>query len=187
MANIGGRGEGGEAGGEARRKAANNAFGELLAKMPEFAHVGQVTARRPIPRLVVQRSYCFSPAHLAIFAHNTPALLKKLTWGWSTLPPPFFVSSLLPLVVFLQLFNSSASVNLTEDEAEYCVAVVKHIFPEHIIFQFTIKNTMEEQQLEDVEVHMDMGDAPVTPENPNPKSPPGCSILVSKRAQETTF
>jgi hypothetical protein len=30
---------------------------------------------------------------------------------------------------------------------------------------------MEEQQLEDVEVHMDMGDAPVTPENPHPKSP----------------
>jgi hypothetical protein len=67
MANIGGRGEGGEAGGEARRKAANNAFGELLAKMPEFAHVGQVRTRFPKLCLVVEKYCCLSPASPAKF------------------------------------------------------------------------------------------------------------------------
>ena len=50
----------------------------------------------------------------------------------------------------VQLFSSSASASLTESEAEYVVSVVKHSFPAHTVLQFTIKNTMEEEQLENV-------------------------------------
>jgi len=32
---------------------------------------------------------------------------------------------------------------------------VKHMFEKHIVFQFNIKNTMEEEQLENVMVNMD--------------------------------
>mmetsp|Transcript_10309 Transcript_10309/g.24194 ORF Transcript_10309/g.24194 Transcript_10309/m.24194 type:complete len:892 (-) Transcript_10309:115-2790(-) len=58
-----------------------------------------------------------------------------------------------------QLFASSNPVELTESEAEYCVSCVKHTFPAHILFQFTIRNTMEELQLEEVAVEMDLSDA----------------------------
>jgi len=40
-------------------------------------------------------------------------------------------------------------------EAEYVVTCVKHMFAKHIVFQFNIKNTMEEEQLENVMVNMD--------------------------------
>jgi len=58
-----------------------------------------------------------------------------------------------------QLFTSSKPVELTESEAEYCVSCVKHAFPQHLLFQFTIRNTMEELQLEQVAVEMDLSDA----------------------------
>ena len=35
------------------------------------------------------------------------------------------------------------------------VTCVKHMFEHHVVFHFTIKNTMEEEQLENVQVNMD--------------------------------
>nr|GEV74904.1 coatomer subunit gamma-2 [Tanacetum cinerariifolium] len=49
-----------------------------------------------------------------------------------------------------QLFKSSAPVELTEAETEYAVNVVKHIFDEHVVFQYNCTNTIPEQLLEDV-------------------------------------
>ena len=42
------------------------------------------------------------------------------------------------------------SIPLTESELEYLVDVVKHVFPEHVVLQFTIKNTIPEQLLTNV-------------------------------------
>eukprot|EP01113_Clastostelium_recurvatum_P003606 TRINITY_DN1157_c0_g1_i1.p1 TRINITY_DN1157_c0_g1~~TRINITY_DN1157_c0_g1_i1.p1 ORF type:complete len:887 (+),score=324.88 TRINITY_DN1157_c0_g1_i1:90-2750(+) len=53
-----------------------------------------------------------------------------------------------------KLFRSSSPVELTESEAEYLVSCVKHIFPQHVVFQFNCKNTLNEQQLERVQVRM---------------------------------
>ena len=53
------------------------------------------------------------------------------------------------------LFTSSQPVSLTESEAEYVVTCVKHLFEKHMVFHFTIKNTMEEEQLEQVRRHPD--------------------------------
>lgn len=62
---------------------------------------------------------------------------------------------------FGPLFKSSAPVQLTEEETEYKVAVTKHVFARHVVFQFACQNTIEEQVLEDVTVAMmaDDGDA----------------------------
>eukprot|EP00475_Leptophrys_vorax_P004173 TRINITY_DN12491_c0_g1_i1.p1 TRINITY_DN12491_c0_g1~~TRINITY_DN12491_c0_g1_i1.p1 ORF type:complete len:892 (+),score=138.66 TRINITY_DN12491_c0_g1_i1:102-2777(+) len=60
---------------------------------------------------------------------------------------------------FGKLFKSSAPVELTEAETEYSVNVVKHVFPEHIVFQFNCTNTIAEQLLEDVTVLMDLAEA----------------------------
>lgn len=46
--------------------------------------------------------------------------------------------------------KSSQVVELTESETEYVVSAVKHIFKEHIVLQYDIKNTMDQTVLENV-------------------------------------
>ncbi|GAA0144196.1 vesicle coat protein [Lithospermum erythrorhizon] len=60
---------------------------------------------------------------------------------------------------FGKLFKSSAPVELTEAETEYAVNVVKHIFDNHVVFQYNITNTIPEQLLENVTVIVDASDA----------------------------
>ena len=50
------------------------------------------------------------------------------------------------------VLSSSPPVELTESETEYVVSVVKHIYKEHVVLQYEIKNTMAEVVLEDVSV-----------------------------------
>ncbi|KAF9245682.1 coatomer subunit gamma [Melanogaster broomeanus] len=53
------------------------------------------------------------------------------------------------------VLNSSAKpVQLTETETEYQVTCVKHIFKEHIVFQFNVSNTLPDTVLEQVSVIM---------------------------------
>lgn len=48
------------------------------------------------------------------------------------------------------VLKSSREVELTESETEYVVVAVKHIFKEHIVLQFNVKNTLTDTVLEDV-------------------------------------
>lgn len=48
--------------------------------------------------------------------------------------------------------KSSSIVELTESETEYVVSVIKHIFNEHVVLQYDIKNTLEDTVLEGVSV-----------------------------------
>lgn len=50
------------------------------------------------------------------------------------------------------LLKSSAPVELSESETEYVVTAVKHIFKEHIVVQYDIKNTLPDTVLENVTV-----------------------------------
>ncbi|KAF9469702.1 coatomer subunit gamma [Collybia nuda] len=53
------------------------------------------------------------------------------------------------------VLNSSATpVQLTESETEYQVTCVKHIFGEHVVFQFNVSNTLPDTVLEQVSVIM---------------------------------
>jgi len=52
------------------------------------------------------------------------------------------------------LKSSSKPVPLTESETEYVVSVVKHIFKEHVVFQFNVTNTIPDTVLEQVSVIM---------------------------------
>eukprot|EP01098_Paradermamoeba_levis_P011387 TRINITY_DN486_c0_g1_i1.p1 TRINITY_DN486_c0_g1~~TRINITY_DN486_c0_g1_i1.p1 ORF type:complete len:630 (+),score=220.72 TRINITY_DN486_c0_g1_i1:908-2797(+) len=54
------------------------------------------------------------------------------------------------------LFKSSKPVELTEKGADYSVNCVKHVFSEHIVFQFNITNTINDQLLENAIVKMDL-------------------------------
>jgi coatomer subunit gamma len=50
------------------------------------------------------------------------------------------------------VLKSSPAVELTESETEYVVTAVKHIFTEHIVIQYDIKNTLPDTVLEEVSV-----------------------------------
>jgi len=55
-------------------------------------------------------------------------------------------------------FRSSAETSLTETEMEYVVSVVKHVFVGHVVLQFNVLNTLDDQQLRDVTVDVDLSD-----------------------------
>jgi coatomer subunit gamma len=59
------------------------------------------------------------------------------------------------LASFGRAFRSSSPVQLTESETEYVVQCVKHIFSGHIVLQFSVQNTIEEQRLDNVTVLVD--------------------------------
>lgn len=55
-------------------------------------------------------------------------------------------------------FRSSTAVPLTESETEYVVTCIKHIFESHIVLQFTVQNTIDDQRLENVTVMLEGGE-----------------------------
>ncbi|RKO90489.1 adaptin N terminal region-domain-containing protein, partial [Blyttiomyces helicus] len=58
------------------------------------------------------------------------------------------------LAVLGNIFKSSNPVELTESETEYGVTCIKHVFPQHVVFQFNCKNTLNDMVLEKVTVEM---------------------------------
>ena len=54
--------------------------------------------------------------------------------------------------------SSSMPIELSESETEYYVRCIKHTFPNHIVFQFDCTNTLNDQILENVTVHLETGD-----------------------------
>jgi len=56
------------------------------------------------------------------------------------------------------LFRSSQPTELTESETEYTVAVIKHVFPGHIVLQFDCINTLADQLLECVKVELELAE-----------------------------
>ena len=56
------------------------------------------------------------------------------------------------------IFRSCAPVELTESETEYLVRCTKHVFSQHVVFEFRLTNTLNDQLLKDVEVVMEEQD-----------------------------
>eukprot|EP00957_Ditylum_brightwellii_P074334 5648001-Ditylum_brightwellii.AAC.1 len=52
-------------------------------------------------------------------------------------------------------FRSARPVPLTKAETEYVVSCTKHIFQSHIVLQFSVQNTVDDQRLENVTVLID--------------------------------
>ncbi|XP_062990683.1 coatomer subunit gamma-2 [Elgaria multicarinata webbii] len=57
------------------------------------------------------------------------------------------------------LFKSSEPAQLTEAETEYFVRCIKHVFSNHVVFQFDCTNTLNDQLLEKVTVQMEPSEA----------------------------
>mmetsp|Transcript_14599 Transcript_14599/g.31460 ORF Transcript_14599/g.31460 Transcript_14599/m.31460 type:complete len:945 (-) Transcript_14599:205-3039(-) len=54
-----------------------------------------------------------------------------------------------------RVFRSTRPAPLTESETEYVVECIKHIFDDHVVLQFIVQNTIEDQRLDNVIVAVD--------------------------------
>lgn len=70
-----------------------------------------------------------------------------------------YVCSHSQLAALGNVFKSTEPMRLTEEDTEYSIFCVKHIFDEHVVFQFNCTNTIPEQVLEAVNVVMDLAEA----------------------------
>ena len=66
--------------------------------------------------------------------------------------PATLVYEIPELASFGRVFRSSPPIPLTESETEYVVQCIKHIMDEHVILQFRVQNTIEDQRLNNVTI-----------------------------------
>lgn len=53
------------------------------------------------------------------------------------------------------LFKSSRPTPLTEAETEYVVSCIRHVFLNHVVFEYELTNTLNDQLLEDVKMQLE--------------------------------
>ena len=88
-----------------------------------------------------------------------------------------------------QRFSSSKRAALSESGTEYEVTCIKHVYASHLLLQFSVNNTLEDQLLENVTVAVDIASAPglaFESELPCPKVPygtPGDAFLCLRRVE----
>lgn len=114
-------------------------------------------------KLLITISLPYPPGPTALETIDASTMPKAST---SAAPPPptaaetqsTYASQLTSVPEFESygpVLNSSTKLlPLTESETEYFVTCVKHIFKEHIVFQFNVTNTLPESVLEGVSVLM---------------------------------
>ena len=66
--------------------------------------------------------------------------------------PAAVVYAIPELAALGRVFRSTKPAPLTESETEYVVECVKHVFEEHIVLQFIVQNTIDDQRLDNVTV-----------------------------------
>ena len=65
----------------------------------------------------------------------------------------------LPELSYLgRAFRTCAEVALTETEMEYVVKCIKHVFESHVVLQFSVMNTIDDQSLRNVYVNVTLSD-----------------------------
>ncbi|KAI8130783.1 Coatomer subunit gamma [Lucilia cuprina] len=60
------------------------------------------------------------------------------------------------------IHRTTPAIQLTESETEYTVSCIKHIFSNHVVFQFDCLNTLSDQILENVRVELTIPDGFIT-------------------------
>ena len=72
--------------------------------------------------------------------------------------PAAVVYAIPELASLGRVFRSSKPVPLTESETEYVVECVKHVFETHIVLQFIVQNTINDQRVDNVTVAVESDD-----------------------------
>ncbi len=92
------------------------------------------------------------------------------------------------------LLRSSLPVELTELETEYVVTAIKHIFKDHVVLQYDIKNTLPNTILEEVSVvatpaedDESLEEEFIIPVSKLPTDQPGTVYVSFKKVGETVY
>jgi coatomer protein complex subunit gamma len=75
--------------------------------------------------------------------------------------PAAVVYAIPELASLGRAFRSCPPVMLTESETEYVVQCTKHIFANHVVLQFSVQNTIDDQRLDNVTVLIDDSDSEI--------------------------
>ena len=130
-------------------------------------------------------------------AHTSPSLgpsaassSPSALGGEAANPGLELLRSIPELAALGPIFKSCAPVSLTEAESEYVVVCIKHILPQHVVFQFNVTNNMEQQQLDNVTVEMECDtdgwqEELSIPEPTLPYTTPGTTFVVFKRPTDS--
>ncbi len=65
------------------------------------------------------------------------------------------LNSIPELKALGERWKYSAPVEITESDTDYVVTAIKHIYPQHVVFQFNVTNNMDGHVLENVQVEME--------------------------------
>ena len=90
-----------------------------------------------------------SPSRPAASAPTAPSVSASSVFA-NTQKYAELLATVPELNAYGALLKSSVEVELTESETEYVVSVVKHIFKDHLVLQFLVKNTLNDTLLEDI-------------------------------------
>lgn len=91
------------------------------------------------------------------------------------------------------VLKSSSLIELTESETEYVVSAIKHIFKDHVVLQYEIKNTLPDTVLEQVSVIATPSEGEsleedfIVPAAKLATNEPGTVYVAFKKAGDTTF
>ena len=106
-----------------------------------------------------------------------------------SLPTCSNIASVPDFVNYGDIFKSSVRAELTEDETEYKISCIKHIFDKFIVFEFLCSNTIKEQTLTNVSVkmeplsHDEFGEALIIPLSMMPFMTYGSTYSIFKRSK----
>lgn len=111
---------------------------------------------------VVEEKVAPVPAVTSSSAATKKRLEKEASSSASTATSLDAAAALYKIPEFSNIgrcFRTSAVTPLTENEMEYVVTCAKHIFEQHVVLQFTVTNTIEDQMLVDTWVEVSVDDA----------------------------
>jgi coatomer protein complex subunit gamma len=103
--------------------------------------------------VVENKSLATNIQHLASSSFgegSTPGLPDTREMNKGMVDPSTVIYSIPEFTSFGRVFRSCTPMPLTESESEYVVTCTKHILDKHIILQFIVQNTIEDQRMENV-------------------------------------
>jgi len=81
---------------------------------------------------------------------STEVVIKK-----EVVDPAAALYAIPELASLGRVFRSSPPIPLTESETEYVVSCTKHMYESHVVLQFSVENTIDDQRLEGVTVMLE--------------------------------
>ena len=106
---------------------------------------------------IIEDSFVPPPAPTArTQKKKVPVAEAAVDAGGEAKDPAAEVYKVAELAYLGRAFRSTGEKMLTETEMEYVVGLTKHVFEQHVVLQFSVLNTVDDQRLVDVNVNVEL-------------------------------